>query len=31
MTSAETEDSLLRAAAFQHVRRLQEVHDHLGA
>jgi putative restriction endonuclease len=31
MIDSETQDSLLRAAAFQHVRRLQEVHDHLTA
>lgn len=27
MTDALTEDAQIRAAAFQHVRRLQEIHD----
>ena len=31
MTDALTEDALIRAAAFKHVRRLQEIHDPLGS
>ena len=31
MTDALTEDALIRAAAFKHVRGLQEIHDPLGS
>jgi len=31
VTDPDLDDSLIRAAAFRHVRRLQELHDHLGA